>query len=185
MGLRNTSAQYGSLAKWLHWLVAILVVYLIYLGLQQSDMESGGERAAVRALHASVALLVLSLMLIRLIWRLLNESPAHPDGIPAWQRGAATLVHWGLYGAVFVQLTAGAMIVATDGKPVPFFGLFSLPLPVAEDHDAHELWEEVHEVMWSVIALLVAVHVLGALYNHFVLKNDVLRCMTHGVKKDH
>jgi cytochrome b561 len=29
---------------------------------------------------------------------------------------------------------------------------------------------------------LIVLHILGALYNHFVAKNDVLRRMTHGVK---
>ena len=73
------------------------------------------------------------------------------------------------------------MVVATNGKPLPFFGLFSVPLPVAENHDAHEFWEEVHEVAWVVLAVLIAVHIVGALHNHFILKNDVLRRMTHGV----
>jgi cytochrome b561 len=183
MGLRNTTTEYGSLAKWLHWLVAVGIAYLIFLGLQQSDMDSGAARSEVRALHGSIAVVVLSLMTLRLIWRLVNEIPAHPDGMPAWQRGIATLVHWGLYGAVFVQVAAGIMVVATGGKPIPFFGLFAIPLPVTEDHDAHEMWEEVHEVMWWTIAALVTVHVLGALYNHVVLKNDVLRRMTHGLKR--
>ena len=183
MALRNTDTEYGTLAKWLHWLVAIGIACLIYLGLQQSGMESGDERNAVRALHGSIAVVVLLLMTVRLGWRLLNGVPAHPDGMPAWQRGIATLVHWGLYAAVFVQVAAGMMVVATGGKPVPFFGLFAIPLPVGEDHDAHELWEEVHEVVWWAIGVLIAVHVLGALYNHFVLKNDVLRRMTHGPRR--
>lgn len=183
MGLRNTSAEFGLLAKWLHWLIAIGIFYLIYLGLQQSGMESGAERESVRALHGSIAFVVLVLMVLRIVWRFANETPAHPDGMPALQRGVATLVHWGLYAAIFIQLAAGILVVATGGGPIPFFGLFSLPLPIAENRDAHEFWEEVHEVVWWVVAALVVIHVLGALYNHFVLKNDVLRRMTHGVKK--
>ena len=181
MALRNTAVNYGSLAKILHWLVAIGIFYLIYLGLQQDDMESGDARAAIRALHGSIAMVVLLLMVVRLIWRVVNETPAHPEGMPAWQRGVAALVHWGLYIAVFAQIAAGVMVVATGGKPIPSFGLFSISLPVAEDHDAHEWWEEVHEVMWWTIAALVIVHILAALYNHFVLRNDVLRRMTSGV----
>ena len=57
------------------------------------------------------------------------------------------------------------------------------PATVAEDHDAHEFWETVHEPFWWVIAVLVVIHILAAFYNHFVAKNDVLRRMTHGVKK--
>ena len=91
-------------------------------------------------------------------------------------------MHWGLYIVVFLQLLAGAMVTATGGRGLPVFGLFSFPLPVAEDHEAHEFWEEVHEFVWKPLAALVILHILGALYNHFVVKNDVLRRMTHGVK---
>ncbi len=111
----------------------------------------------------------------------MNEVPAHPDAVPAWQRTLATLVHWSLYAAVFAQLIAGVMTVATAGNRLPFFGIFGVPLPVAEDDDAHHFWEEIHEFTWKIIAVLVAVHIVGALYNHFVLKNDVLRRMTSGI----
>ena len=63
------------------------------------------------------------------------------------------------------------------------FGFFSIPLPVAESDDQHELWEEVHESVWIIIVVLLGVHVLAALYNHFAAKNDVLRRMTVGVSK--
>jgi cytochrome b561 len=92
-------------------------------------------------------------------------------------------VHWGLYAAVFVQLLSGGMAVATGGKALPFFGLFSVSLPVAESRDSHELWEEVHEFAWRIVAALLVVHVLGALFNHFVARNDVLRRMTVGIRQ--
>ena len=183
MALRNTTVEWGSLAKALHWLVAIGIFALIYLGLSQSDMPRGAERDQVRMIHGSIALIVFALMTVRIIWRWVNVTPAHPEGFPAWQNLAATLVHWGLYIAIFVQLISGSMVVATYGNGIPFFGLFNIPVPVAEDHDAHEFWEEVHEPFWWIIAVLVIIHILAALYNHFIAKNDVLRRMTHGVKK--
>jgi cytochrome b561 len=181
MALANTQFEYGAVARWLHWLVAIGILALIILGLLQSDMDSGPQRAAIREVHGSIALLVLALMVLRLAWRWTSVSPAHPPGIPGWQRASAALVHGAIYMAVFAQLLSGALAVATGGKPLPFFGLFSIPLPVAEDHDNHELWEEVHEAGWMLLAALVAVHVLAALYHHFILKNDVLKRMTVGV----
>ncbi len=181
MTSRNTSIQWGLVAKALHWLIAIGIFWLLWLGLEQADMERGPEKTAARMTHASWAILVLSLMILRVVWRFMNETPAHPEGLPGWQRMSATLVHLGLYIAVFVQLVAGAMTVATNGVPLPFFDLFSIPLPVAEDSDAHHFWEEIHEFVWKPLAALVAVHVLAALYNHFVRKNDVLRRMTVGV----
>ncbi|MDH5583409.1 MAG: cytochrome b [Gammaproteobacteria bacterium] len=182
MGLKNTSTEYGTLAKALHWLVAIGLFALIYLGLQQAEMERGDERSYIRFVHASIAAVVLMLMTVRIIWRFMNDVPAHPEGMPAWQRTVATLVHWGLYITVFVQLIAGAIMNGTGGRGIPVFGLFTIPVPVAESGDAHEWWEEVHEFAWRPIAVLITLHVLAALYNHFIAKNDVLRRMTVGVK---
>jgi len=181
--MSNTTIEYSSAGKWLHWLGAIGIFMLIWLGLQQAGMERGPEKSEVRALHASIALIVLALMTVRLVWRFLNGVPAHPDGMPAWQRATSTLVHWGLYISVFVQLISGSVTVATGGNALPFFGLFSVPLPIAENHESHEFWEGIHEFSWTIIAALLIVHVLGALYNHFVLKNDVVRRMTIGVRK--
>jgi cytochrome b561 len=112
----------------------------------------------------------------------MNDVPAHPPGMAAWQRISATFAHWGLYAAIFLQLISGAMTVATGGKPLPFFGIFSVPLPVAESRENHELWEEVHEFAWKILAVLLVIHVLGAIYNHFIAKNDVLRRMTIGLR---
>lgn len=179
MGLRNSSQTYGTLARALHWIAAIGIFYLLYLGLEQSGMERGPEKSAMRATHASWALLVLTVMTIRIIWRIMNETPAHPDGIPGWQRAAASVTHWAIYVAVFLQLTAGMMTVATNGNGLPFFGM-SVAVPIAENHDAHEFWEGIHEFSWKPLAALLVLHVLAALYNHFGQKNNVLRRITVG-----
>ena len=182
MGIRNSETEYGSLAKSLHWLVAIGLFALLYLGLEQAGMERGDEKSRIRLIHASIAAMTLMLMTIRIIWRFMNDVPGHPEGMPAWQRTISTVVHWGLYLAVFTQLTAGAMTIGTGGRGIPVFGLFRIPLPVAENHDAHEWWEEIHKFAWKPVAALIVVHVLAALYNHFIAKNDVVRRMTVGVK---
>jgi len=182
VALRNTTAEFGSLAKALHWLVAAGMFALLYLGLEQSGMERGDAKTQIRFIHASIAMAVFLLMTIRIIWRFMNDIPAHPDGMPAWQRLSASVVHWGLYLAVFAQLISGGMTVATGGKALPFFGLFSVPLPVAENRDNHHFWEEIHEFAWKIVAALIVVHVLGAIYNHFIAKNDVMRRMTSGLK---
>ena len=182
MGLRNTTTEWGTLAKALHWVIAIGIFALIYLGLEQAGMERGDEKSRIRFIHASIATVLLGLMTVRIIWRFMNEAPAHPDGMAPVQRLVATLVHWGLYIAVFGQLLAGAMMSGTAGRGLPLFGFLSIPLPIAESDAGHEFWEEVHEFAWKPLAAIVVLHILGALYNHFVLKNDVVRRMTHGVK---
>ena len=182
MGLKNATTEYGLLAKALHWLVAIGLFALIYLGLEQAGMERGDEKNQIRFIHASIAAITLLLMTIRIVWRFLNEVPALPDGMPGWQRIISAVVHWGLYISVFAQIIAGAIVNGTGGKGIPVFGLFTIPVPVAEDRDAHVWWEGVHGFVWKLVAALLVVHILGALYNHFIAKNDVVRRMTIGLK---
>jgi cytochrome b561 len=61
--------------------------------------------------------------------------------------------------------------------PVTLFGWFQFPALVAENHDLHETLEEVHEFLFNAMLLIVVVHILAALYHHFVLKDGVLRRM--------
>ena len=182
MAIKNTELEYGSLAKGLHWLVAIGIAALLYLGIEQSGMERGDAKTYLRFVHGSIATVVLALMTVRIIWRFMGPNPRHPVAMPAWQRMISSLVHWGLYLVVFVQLTAGAMVVATGGKGLPVFGFFSIPLPVEQNRENHEWWEGIHEFMWKPLAALIVLHILGALYNHFIVKNDIVRRMTVGVK---
>ena len=130
MALKNSDIQYGSLAKLLHWLIAAGILALLFLGLEQAQLEQGAAKSYLRLIHASLATVVLMLMTARLIWRFLNPTPEHPDGMPVWQRMAASATHWGLYLCVFVQLGAGAMVIASAGRGLPLFGFYSIPLPI-------------------------------------------------------
>lgn len=176
MGLRNTTAAYGLPAKLLHWLIALMLVGMVIAGLTFSSMERGDTRSTIAALHKSMGLLLLLLMTIRLLWKLANPTPADPPGTPAWQALAAKLTHWALYAAVYFQLTMG--ILVSGQRPIAFFGLFEFGPLLTENEQQHELFEELHEVGWIIIAGLTALHVLAALYHHFVKKDDVLRRIT-------
>jgi cytochrome b561 len=178
MALKNTTDSYGWLAKLLHWSITILLVGLVYAGLTFNGMERGPDRTELAALHKSMALLTLLLMTGRLVWKFANPSPADPPGTPGWQKSAAKLTHWLLYAAVYFQLTAG--ILVSGQRPFGFFGLFEIPALLDQNEEQHELFEGLHAWGWKILAGLVALHVLAALYHHFSLKDDVLKRMTRG-----
>ena len=178
MALKNTTESYGWLAKALHWLIALLLVGLVIAGLTFTGMERGPDRSELAGLHKSIALLTLLLLTVRLVWKFMNPRPAHPPGLSAVQRAAAPIAHGLLYAAVYFQLTVGILVAGQ--RPIAFFGLFEIP-PLLEENEAqHEFFEELHELGWIVLAVLVGVHILAALYHHIILKNDVLRRMTTG-----
>ena len=178
MALRNTTESYGWLAKLLHWTIALMLIGLVYAGLTFNGMERGPDRTELAALHKSMALLMLLLMTVRLVWKFMNARPAESPGSPAWQRTAATLTHWLLYGAVYFQLTMG--ILVSGQRAFGFFGLFEIPPFLEQNEQQHELFEGLHAWGWKILAGLVTLHVLAALYHHFKLKDNILRRMTTG-----
>lgn len=119
-------------------------------------------------------------MVSRLFWRWSNVRPENPPDAPAWTSPAATWVHRGLYLAIFAQMTIGVFTLATVDRPQPFFGLFEVLVRSPYDRDLHERLEDFHKLGWKVISALVVIHVLAALYHHFVRRDFVLRRMITG-----
>ena len=176
MALRNTTNSYGSPAKLLHWVSALILVGLVIVGLIVADMESGPDKQQLEGIHISVGLLLLGLMTVRLLWKFRNPSPAGSVDTPAWQKAVEHLTHWGLYATIYFQILIG--VISEGQRPIAFFGLFEFGPIVERNQARHEFLEQVHAWGWIVIAVLAGIHVLAALYHHYIQKDDVLRRMT-------
>jgi cytochrome b561 len=177
MALRNTDEVYGSLAKFLHWTIAILIVAQWFLiEAAEEALKGSPERAALKGWHNSVGMLVLLLVVARIVWKLANSGRPVPLGV-AWQRKAAAAGHGLLYLLILLQPITGWLIVSTGGRPVEFFGWFTFPAIAAANHDLHELLEDVHEWLFNAMVIVAIVHIAAALYHHLLLKDDTLRRM--------
>ena len=176
MQLRNSAQDYGLVAKIFHWLMFLLVCLAIFVGTRLEDL-SGAEKSALEDMHRSWGLVILSLLVLRLAWRITNPRPADPAGTKAWMSLGARAVHWLFYGLILLQATAGIVMSQADGEAVSLFGLFSLPQLVPVSESIEEFWEEIHEINWIVIATLAVGHAAAALHHHFGARDNVLRRM--------
>ena len=79
MTTANTRTRYGTVAMTLHWIIAALVLTNIYLGLSFDTYPKGDPTLfQVVQIHKSIGLSVLTLSIIRLVWRLINPVPPLP-----------------------------------------------------------------------------------------------------------
>jgi len=170
----DRATAYTGTARTFHWAVAILVLLMLYGGWTLEDLPKE-ERAEVIRIHAGIGLTVLVLMLGRLFWRLKHPAPGLPADMPGWQQAAARGAHHALYFCVILQPLLGLMLGFTSQRDLRPFDLFSLQLMPSES--LHEAAEVAHAVNAWLIALLVCMHVLAALYHHFVRRDDVLKRM--------
>jgi cytochrome b561 len=177
MPWRNTAEAYGSFAKFLHWSIVLLVIpqYFLAEGAEEA-LEGSLERAAIMGWHKSLGMLVLLLALARIGWKVMNRGMPGPIGEP-WQRKVAAAGHGLLYRLILAQPISGWAMSSAANYPVTLFGWFQFPALVAENHDLHDSLEEVHEVLFFLMLAVAVVHILAALYHHFVLKDGVLRRM--------
>jgi cytochrome b561 len=178
MPLRNTAEAYGSLAKFLHWAIVLLIFSQWLLAEVAEDAGKGTpERASLMGWHISFGMLVLVLALVRIGWKIVNQGQPAVLGEVVWQRKAATAGHGLLYLLILLQPISGWLVVSTGGSGPGFFGLFEFPALTAENHDFHETMEGVHKWLFYTLVAVAVVHVAAALYHHWVLKDATLRRM--------
>ncbi len=182
MARKNTPDSYGSVAKWFHWFMAVIIFGLIVAGLTMEALPNGPFKFKIFGLHKSFGITILMLAFFRLFWKMKNKAPTLPDSLNNVEKCLAHLGHGALYFLMFSLPLSGWMMSSAAGFPVSVFGLFTLPNLVAPDPRTKAEFIEIHENMaWLLIGLLV-LHIAAALMHHFYHKNTILRRMLPFVK---
>jgi cytochrome b561 len=175
--LSTQATRYSSPAIWLHWIIAILMLFMLivggdYMRLPRGTSLTGWQPSA----HASFGILILLLGVARLLWRLGNRPPALPQTMPRWQISASHATHWAFYVLMVGIPVTGLLALVPYGaerlnvEHVTFFDLF----PVAFMPNLGSWTGGAHELLSRVAKALVLVHVIAALKHQFWDKDGLL-----------
>jgi cytochrome b561 len=179
-------SPYSRTAITLHWLIALLILGNLVGGFFLEDLFTSQDPAErklgfqVVQIHKSAGLTILILSLLRLGIRLRAGFPPLPDHMTGTERALARMTHYGFYALMIaIPLSGWYMVSASPlGFPTVWFGLFEWPhLPVATSKVASETAGAVHEWLGIGAAVLLGLHVAGALKHHFLDRDDVLARM--------
>ena len=186
------SGRYTSVAIAFHWVIAVLLVSMVFYGwwvegLREQlfagevsvDLVSGAYNW-----HKTAGIAILLLSLARLGWRLSHTAPALPAETPGWQRIVARATHVGFY-AVMIGAPIGGYVTASsfgDSFPILLFNEIALPkLPVPQTEAFQGFAGSVHGAGGWVILVLLALHAGAALKHHFLDRDGVLTRMIPGL----
>lgn len=188
--LRNTASSYGSVAKFLHWLMALWLVVayavIIYLKWNSTEFPLPGLNY-----HKVVGFSILLPYALRLLWRLYDPPPPLPATVPRWQAQVSHTSHWLLYLLMVAMPVTGYL---GNGGGVDY-GIFQIPAFMRSESAARlfevlgitiEQWDVFFDTIHYgitgpyLLPALIAVHVGAAIYHHSVQKDDVLRRMLPG-----
>jgi cytochrome b561 len=184
MQWRNSQERWGVVAQTLHWSIAVLVIALALVGLLMQEMPNSPDKLKVYALHKSVGLTVLLLVVLRLAWRLGNRRPLHPPHMPAWQRGLAATTHGLLYLLLFAMPLTGWLYNSASNFPLRWFNLVRIPPLVEPDRELKALALTLHSGGFYLLAALFVLHVAGALKHHYVDRDRTLVAMLPFQKRE-
>jgi len=168
---------YSPAAKWLHWLVVLLVLTQFVVSILMPEIGPGTVPGTLIDLHLSFGVLILILMVIRVIHRLLHPVPLDMPDSPAWERWSAHATHVALYAILLVGPFLGWASASAHKLPVTLFGIVPLP-DIAEPKARWALSAgDVHALMMWILLALIALHAAAALYHYFIRHDGVLARM--------
>ncbi len=180
---RNTVERYGTVAQGFHWIVALCVIGLLGMGLYMTSLDPSPSVFKLYALHKSLGIVVLTLAVLRLVWKITNP---HPHALPthaAWEKFLARLTHVFLYFAIIGMPLSGWIMSSAKNFPVSVFNMFTLPNLVGPSEEIARAAAQFHGLTaWALIAA-IGRPFAGALKHHVIDKDGTLRRMIPGLYK--
>ena len=194
MALKNSANNYGSVAKFLHWTIAVLFLasYVTVYFRHWFTEENTPENWIALQLHLSVGISIAAFVVLRIIWRTMNRLPDNGPG-PHLVHIAAHAGHYTLYAVMILMPITGYI---GTGVNTEYFLLFDIPK--FESTVAYQIivtdvlgltFEEFespidffHKTIMGEYAvwILILGHASAAIYHHVVQKDRTLIKMTTG-----
>jgi len=172
--------KYPLSSRVLHWLMSVIVLFLLGLGIYMADFLSkeSPNRMEIYDLHKSLGVVVLILVFLRIINRLIFRAPALPVALPKYEKILAHITHYSIYLLLILIPLSGYLMSNSFGFPVHLFSV-EMPVLVQKNFELAPLFAELHEIFaYSLIGLL-ALHIAGVIKHRFfdLPENDSLKRM--------
>ncbi len=169
MRTSDTRTGYGWISIALHWLTAIIVLTIWFIG--SSIQTADGMSESTLRLHTSIAICAYALLWLRVVWRFLKGHP----GPLAQQAGLFYILgkytHYILLVAISVQLVSGPLMVWSMGSVIHVFDWFTIPGPFGKNTGLFDTTHMIH--VWSARVIIIGTILhLGGVYKHAAFNQD-------------
>jgi cytochrome b561 len=122
----STQARFPAASRLLHWLMAPMIVAMLFIGVGMAASVSPRYELLV-AIHRPLGMAIFVLCVIRFVNRLINPPPELPDTVPSLQRFAAKASHIVLYALMFIMPLVGWGMLSAARYPIVLYGPLRLP----------------------------------------------------------
>jgi cytochrome b561 len=176
----NRPSSYGALAVAIHWLIFFAVIALFVLVNYAGSLEKTDPmRATVMDWHKAIGVIVLGVAALRILWIKIHGAP---DLVPSPRitEVIARISHGLLYLLLLAVPATGLGMVLAAGRGVTLLGI--PPLFEANKQLAGIL-HSAHGVIFMTCAVVILIHVIGALWHQYGRRDETLGRMVPWLRK--
>ena len=182
MALHNTSAGYGRLTKFFHWLIVGLFAFQfasanIMIRLGPNETGFGLSQDTHYNWHKSIGLVALIVAVLRVLARRSGQLPEWAPTLSERERSFVHRCEQLLYAAMFVMPVSGYLYVMAGGYGVTLFGAVQLPNPIGPLPGLASLAKWTHILASYALMTALAGHIGLVLYHQLVRRDGLLRRM--------
>jgi cytochrome b561 len=126
------------------------------------------DRAEFLAVHETLGVTVLLLVLLRIGWLSSNAPPSPSPSLLPWERILARAVHSALYALIILLPLTGLLLTVFRGGPLELYG-WAVPLSAAPVPAAGAFWQTLHdEILPFLFYAIIAMHLGAVVKHHFI-----------------
>jgi cytochrome b561 len=171
MRTSDTTNGYGWISIALHWLTAIAILTIWFIGSSITAQEDMAEYERLLRLHTSIAIAAYALLWVRIAWRFVK---GHPGPLPG-QAGAfyaiGKFTHYAILIAIALMLVSGPLMVWARGADIHVFDWFAIPGPFGMNMPLYDVMHTIHVWCSRVIIAGTLLHI-GGVYKHAAFNQD-------------
>jgi len=159
--------SWGLIAKIFHWLLAILLIWQIFTGINLHNMEFSPAKIGFIGIHKIIGTFIFTIVVLRLVWKFFNSKP-NVSNLPKFHRYASSIIHTLLYVLVIWIPFQGTIMTQAGGFDVQLLGIITIPKFIETNIEMYPTFVQFH--YQSMIALIVVfgIHLSAGLYHRLI-----------------
>ena len=172
----NTQARFPAASRLLHWLMAAMIVAMLFIGVGMAASLSPRYELLV-AIHRPLGIAIFVLCVARIVNRFINPPPELPDTIPSLQQFAAKASHVLLYALMFIMPLVGWGMLSAARYPIVLYGPLQLPPILPHDLTLYAWLRNLHTDLAYLFFATFLVHFGAALFRGLIRRDGVFASM--------
>jgi cytochrome b561 len=168
-------AQFALLSRILHWLMAAMLLSMLFIGIAMVSSPSAYHRLV--AIHRPLGIAILVLAIARALNRQFTELPPFPETMSSLERRVASASEKLLYALMFALPLVGWSMLSAGGYPIVMCGSFHLPPILPASPQGYAVLRKAHTVLAYTLFLTFLGHLSAILFHTLIVRDGILRRM--------